>query len=134
MLLFRTYVLRLLSTLMLIFVLPRLMMLLFPRLLLLLLPMLLLFRLLSLVLMLLRLPCVPEPPAPGRLWLPPLIDGCVPAVGREELWPKPPEDRFEVLGEDRFMPPAWPPPPARPPPPPPPRMCCANASPVIEVR
>src|SRR5215831_557028 len=99
MLLFRTYVLRLLSTLMLIFVLPRLL-LLFPRLLLLP-PMLLLFRLLSLVLMLLRLPCVPEPPAPGRLWLPPLIDGCVPADGRDELWPKLPEDRFEVLGEDR---------------------------------
>src|SRR5262245_45999139 len=77
---------------------PRL---LFPRLLLFRLPLLLaLFRLRSLVLTLLRPPCVPDPLPPGRLppwfgrlWLPPLIDA--PDEGREELC------RLLVLGEER---------------------------------
>src|SRR6516165_4386832 len=121
---------------MLTFVLPRLLMLLFPRLLLLP-PMLLLFRfppelmlfwLRSLVLTPLRAPWVPDPPAPGRLWLPPLIDGCVPADGRDAPWPYPSEARFEALGEDRpFAGARLPAAPPRPPPPPP-RMRCANAS------
>src|SRR6185436_12451591 len=116
---------------MLTFVLPRRLLLLFPRLLLL--PGPVLFRLRSLVLTLLRLPWVPDPPAPGRLWFPPLIDGCVPADGRDVLGLLPAEDRFEVLGDDRLellgdeRPALCPPPPERPPPPPP-RMRCANAS------
>src|SRR5580765_3311577 len=70
---------------MLTFVLPRLL-LLFPRLLL---PALLLFRfppapvlfrLTSLVLTLLWLPCVPDPPAPGRLWLPTPSSAATPAA------------------------------------------------------
>jgi hypothetical protein len=97
-LLFRTYVLRLLSMLMLTSP-PRPRLLLFPRLLLLL-PRPLSFRpeLLSfrppdgLVLALFRPPWLFDPPELGRLlpefgrlWLPPLIEGCEPDEGRELL-------------------------------------------------
>src|SRR5262245_17873403 len=112
---------------MLMFVSPR-PRLLFPRLLLLfrLPPELTLLRLRSFVLTLLRPPCVPEPPAPGRLppwlgrlWLPPLID--VPDEGRDVLGRVLPlGERLELPPDERgaLLAPRPPPPPRLPPPPP----------------